>query len=227
MERYAVIHTILPREFVLLQGKGCKWKQCTFCDYHTDVSSDPYLVNRIVLDDVTGVYGVLDIINSGSAMELDTQTIEEIKRVVNEKNIHTIWFEAHYMYRYQLAKFAEQFEGVQVKFRCGIESFDGALRERWKKGVAAEVSAQDVAKYFQGVCLLCCTDGDSQERILRDIALAEQLFEYASVNVFCENTTRVKRDDSLAEWFVEEVCPELKRSNKIEILINNTDLGVG
>ena len=227
MERYAVIHTILPREFVLLQGKGCKWKQCTFCDYHTDVSSDPYFVNRKVLDEVTGVYGVLDIINSGSAMELDTQTIEEIRRVVKENNIHTIWFEAHYMYRYQLAKFAEQFEGVQVKFRCGIESFDGALREQWKKGVAAEVSAEDVAKYFQGVCLLCCTEGDSKERILRDIALAVQLFEYASVNVFCENTTLVKRDDSLVEWFVEEVCPELKRSNKIEILINNTDLGVG
>ena len=227
MERYAVIHNILPREFVLLQGKGCKWKQCTFCDYHTDVSSDPYLVNRKVLDEVTGVYGVLDIINSGSAMELDTQTIEEIRRVVKENNIHTIWFEAHYMYRYQLAKFAEQFEGVQVKFRCGIESFDGALREQWKKGVAAEVSAEDVANYFQGVCLLCCTEGDSKERILRDIALAVQLFEYASVNVFCENTTLVKRDDSLVEWFVEEVCPELKRSNKIEILINNTDLGVG
>jgi hypothetical protein len=227
MERYAVIHTILPREFVLLQGKGCKWKQCTFCDYHTDMSSDPYFVNRKVLDEVTGVYGVLDIINSGSAMELDTQTIEEIRRVVKENNIHTIWFEAHYMYRYQLAKFAEQFEGVQVKFRCGIESFDGALREQWKKGVAAEVSAEDVAKYFQGVCLLCCTEGDSKERILRDIALAVQLFEYASVNVFCENTTLVKRDDSLVEWFVEEVCPELKRSNKIEILINNTDLGVG
>ena len=227
MERYAVIHTILPREFVLLQGKGCKWKQCTFCDYHTDVSSDPYFVNRKVLDEVTGVYGVLDIINSGSAMELDTQTIEEIRRVVKENNIHTIWFEAHYMYRYQLAKFAEQFEGVQVKFRCGIESFDGALREQWKKGVAAEVSAEDVAKYFQGVCLLCCTEGDSKERILRDIALAVQLFEYASVNVFCENTTLVKRDDSLVEWFVEEVCPELKRSNKIEILINYTDFGVG
>ena len=227
MERYAVIHTILPREFVLLQGKGCKWKQCTFCDYHTDVSSDPYLVNRKVLDEVTGVYGVLDIINSGSAMELDTQTIEEIRRVVKENNIHTIWFEAHYMYRYQLVKFAEQFEGVQVKFRCGIESFDGALREQWKKGVAAEVSAEDVAKYFQGVCLLCCTEGDSKERILRDIALAVQLFEYASVNVFCENTTRVKRDEALVKWFVDEHYPQLKQSKKIEILIDNTDLGVG
>jgi hypothetical protein len=160
-------------------------------------------------------------------MELDEQTIEEIKRVVREKNIHTIWFEAHYMYRHKLAKFAEQFEGVKLKFRCGIESFDSALREQWNKGIAADVTAEDVAKYFQGVCLLCCTEGDSKERILRDIALAEQYFEYASVNVFCENTTQVQRDDDLAKWFVLEVYPELIQSKKIEILINNTDLGVG
>ena len=227
MVRYAVIHTVMPREFVLLQGKGCKWKQCTFCDYHTDVSADPYAVNREVLTSVTGVYGVLDVINSGSAMELDELTIKEIKRVVKEKNIHTLWFEAHYMYRHKLTKFAEQFEGVEVKFRCGIESFDSALREQWKKGVAAAVTVEDVAKYFQGVCLLCCTEGDSKERIIRDIALAEQYFEYASVNVFCENTTRVKRDENLKKWFVREVYPELIQSKKIEILMNNTDLGVG
>ena len=227
MERYALIHTVMPREFVLLQGQGCKWKQCTFCDYHTDMSAEPFAVNRDVLSYVTGVYGVLDVINSGSAMELDEQTIEEIKRVVKEKNIHTLWFEAHYMYRNQLVKFAEQFDGVEVKFRCGVESFDGNLREQWKKGIAASVTAEDVAKYFQGVCLLCCSEGDSKERILRDIALAEKYFEYASVNVFCENSTTVKRDDELAKWFVEEVYPELKESKKIEILINNTDLGVG
>ena len=217
----------MPREFVLLQGQGCRWKQCTFCDYHTDVSADPLAVNSEVLGCVTGVYGVLDIINSGSAMELDEQTIADIKRVVKEKHIHTLWFEAHYMYRNQLAKFAEQFEGVEVKFRCGIESFDGSLRQQWNKGIAASVTAQDVAKYFQGVCLLCCTQGDSKERILKDIALAEQYFEYASVNVFCENSTSLKRDNALAKWFVEEVYPNLKDSNKIEVLVENTDLGVG
>ena len=217
----------MPREFVLLQGQGCRWKQCTFCDYHTDVSADPLAVNSEVLGCVTGVYGVLDIINSGSAMELDEQTIADIKRVVKEKHIHTLWFEAHYMYRNQLAKFAEQFEGIEVKFRCGVESFDSCLRERWNKGIAVSVTAQDVAKYFQGVCLLCCTQGDSKERILRDIALAEQYFEYASVNVFCENSTSLKRDNALAKWFVEEVYPNLKDSSKIEVLVENTDLGVG
>ena len=227
MKRYALIHTVLPREFVLLQGTGCRWKRCTFCDYHGDVSDDPFAMNRAVLTQVQGVYGVLDVINSGSAMELDEQTVEMIKKVVKEKKIHTLWFEAHYMYRHKLAKFAEQFDGVEVKFRCGVESFDGSLRERWNKGMATSVTAEDVAKYFQGVCLLCCTEGDSKERIIRDIALAEQWFEYASVNVFCENTTAVKRDDALAKWFVEEVYPKLKTSKKIEVLVENTDLGVG
>jgi hypothetical protein len=227
MERYAIIHTILPREFVLLQGTGCRWKKCTFCDYHADVSDNPFAVNKGVLAQVQGVYGVLDVINSGSAMELDEQTIEMIKEVVREKQIHTLWFEAHYMYWHKLAKFAEQFDGVKVKFRCGVESFDSCLRQRWNKGIAASVTAQDVAKHFQGVCLLCCTQGDSKERILKDIALAEQYFEYASVNVFCENSTSIKRDNALAKWFVEEVYPNLKDSNKIEVLVENTDLGVG
>ena len=227
MERYALIDTVLPREFVLLQGRGCKWKKCTFCDYHEDVSDNPIAINREVLAQVQGVYGVLDVINSGSAMELDEQTIAMLKEVVREKKIHTLWFEAHYMYKNQLAKFAEQFDGVEVKFRCGVESFDGKLRKRWKKGIAVSVTAEDVAKYFQGVCLLCCTEGDNKSRILSDIALAEQYFEYASVNIFCENTTAVKRDEELAKWFVEQVYPTLKQSKKIEILINNTDLGVG
>ena len=191
------------------------------------MSADPFAVNKDVLTQVLGVYGVLDVINSGSAMELDERTIAMLKEVVREKKIHTLWFEAHYMYKNQLMKFAEQFDGVEVKFRCGVESFDGKLRQRWKKGIAVSVTAEDVAKYFQGVCLLCCTEGDNKSRILSDIALAEQYFEYASVNIFCENTTAVKRDEELAKWFVEQVYPTLKQSKKIEILINNTDLGVG
>ena len=227
MERYSLIHSVLPREFVLLQGTGCRWKQCTFCDYHEDVSDNPIAINRDVLAQVQGVYGVLDVINSGSAMELDEWTVGMIKEVVKEKKIHTLWFEAHYMYKNQLAKFAEQFEGVEVKFRCGVESFDGRLREQWRKGIATSVKASDVAKYFKGVCLLCCTEGDTKERILNDLALAERYFEYASVNVFCENSTAIKRDEELVKWFVDVVYPKLKESDKIEVLINNTDLGVG
>ena len=227
MDRYALIRTKMPREFVLLQGTGCRWRKCTFCDYHEDVSECPFEVNKPVLRRVTGQYGVLDVINSGSAMELDADTIALIKEVVREKNIHTLWFEAHYMYRKKLASFAEQFAPVKVKFRCGVETFDPELRDAWKKGIPSSVSAQDIARYFQGICLLCCTQGETKEHILKDIELARQHFEYFSVNVFCNNHTEVKQDKESATWFAQEVYPTIKEDTRIEILMENTDLGVG
>ena len=227
MDRYALIHTKMPREFVLLQGTGCRWKKCTFCDYHDDVSEHPFKINEPVLRQVTGLYGVLDVINSGSALELDEKTIALIKEVVKEKQIHTLWFEAHYMYRKKLADFARQFAPVQVKFRCGVETFDTGLRDAWKKGIPSSVTPEDVAKYFQGVCLLCCTQGESKEHIMKDIEIAKTHFEYFSVNVFCNNSTSVKQDKELAQWFAREVYPQIKDEEGIEVLMENTDLGVG
>ena len=227
MDRYALIRTKMPREFVLLQGTGCRWRKCTFCDYHEDVSECPFEVNKPVLRRVTGQYGVLDVINSGSAMELDADTIALIKEVVREKKIHTLWFEAHYMYRKKLASFAEQFAPAKVKFRCGVETFDTALREAWKKGIPSSVSVQDIAQHFQGICLLCCTQGETKEHILKDIELAKAHFEFFSLNVFCENHTPMKQDKELASWFAKEVYPMIKDEPGIEVLMENTDLGVG
>ena len=228
MIRYSLItEGNFRREFVLLQGTGCRWKQCTFCDYHEDVSDAPYEVNRPILEQVTGKYGVLDIINSGSGLELDPQTIGHIRRIVQGRHIHTLWFEMHYMYRKRLKDFAQQFAPAEVKFRCGVESFDPALRNLWKKGIPSSVTPEMIAEHFQGVCLLCCTDGDSKERILSDISIAREHFEYCSINLFCNNGTAVRRDDRLAEWFISEVYPAIKEEQKFEILLNNTDLGVG
>ena len=227
MQRYSLIKEKMPREFLLLQGTGCRWAKCTFCDYFGDCSSNPYEVNKKVLEQVTGEFGVLDIINSGSAMELDSDTIGLIKETIVEKNIKTVWFEAHYMYRNRLEAFAKQFMPTTVKFRCGIESFDPTLRSSWNKGVPSDVTAADIAEYFKGVCLLCCTQGDTKERILNDIATAREHFEYFSINLFCNNSTAVKRDAELAKWFEAEVYPMLKDMDGVEILLNNNDLGVG
>lgn len=227
LRRYSVIESVIPREFLLLQGRGCRWRKCTFCDYHNDISGDPYEINKVVLDRVTGVYGTLDIINSGSAMELDSHTIGHIQRVVREKNIHTIWFEAHWIYRNRLQQFAELFAPARVKFRCGVESFDPRLRSSWNKGIPADVTPEDVAQYFDGVCLLCCTVGDTRERITNDIALARRHFEYFSINLFCNNGTEVKRDEELAVWFENDIYPTLAGVPGVEVLLNNTDLGVG
>ncbi|MBR6520603.1 MAG: hypothetical protein IKT77_06450, partial [Paludibacteraceae bacterium] len=189
MNRYSKITEKLPREFVLLQGTGCKWRQCTFCDYHTDVSTDPFEVNRQVLEQVTGEYGVLDVINSGSAFELDDRTISLLQRIIVEKNIHTLWCEMHWMYRNRLDQFIERINSnlsplasnLKVKFRCGIETFNPQLRQQWHKGVPTSVTPEDVARHFQGICLLCCVEGQTKETILSDIELAQRHFEYFSV----------------------------------------------
>ncbi|MBQ7853376.1 MAG: hypothetical protein IJ352_02800 [Muribaculaceae bacterium] len=227
MERYSLIHDKFPREFVLLQGTGCRWKKCAYCDYFHDVSENPYELNSKELEKVTGHYGVLDVINSGSAMELDRDTISLIKHIVAEKKIHTIWFESHYMYRTHLEKFARQFAPAKVKFRCGIETFDASLRNKWTKGIPSEVTARDVAKYFDGICLLCGTKGESKERIISDIDTALKYFEYISVNLFNKNTTSIEVDEDLQRWFVTEVYPHIKDNPAIEVLLQNTDLGVG
>ena len=227
MIRYSVIKEKFPREFVLLQGRGCKWGKCTFCDYHSDTSEKPFEVNRPVLEQVSGLYGVLDVINSGSCMELDGQTLELLQSIVAEKNIHTLWFEAHWIYRHKLAAFAALFPGVQVKFRCGVETFDPELRKRWNKGIPETVAAADIAGYFKGVCLLCGTDVEDFNHIVTDIETACENFEYLSVNLFCNNTTGVKRNEEIAKRFVDEIYPLYKENPKIEILIENNDLGVG
>ena len=227
MDRYARIEHKFPREFVLLQGTGCRWGRCTFCDYHHDTSADPYAINRPILERVTGQYGVLDVINSGSAMELDEQTLALLREVVRRCKIHTLWFEAHYMYRHQLARFAAQFAPARVKFRCGVESFDPAQRLRWNKGIAPSVTATDIAAYFQGVCLLCCTREEQRDRIVRDIALAKAHFEYLSINLFCNNNSVEQRDERMVDWFIRTLYPQLRDDPQVEVLIDNTDLGVG
>lgn len=227
LNRYAVINKKLQREMVLLIGNGCKWRKCTFCDYYKDTSASPYEVNKEALKKVTGQYGVLDVINSGSCFELDEKTISLIRKISCEKSLQTLWFEAHWMYHKNLNDFKELFNGKEVKFRTGVETFNIKIRNLWRKGIPDIVTAEEISKYFQGVCLLVGVKGQTKEMILKDIEIADKYFEYFSVNVFNENTTDVKPDKKLIDWFVSEIAPKLENNQKVEVLIQNTDLGLG
>ena len=224
--RYSTIDKGLRREFLLLQGTGCRWRKCTFCDYYLDVSSDPYSINREVLEKVTGKYGTLDIINSGSAPEFDEKTLSMIAEIAEKKNIDDLWFEAHWIYRNQLKRFAEQFP-CRVHYRLGIESFNPELRLSWNKGIGRDATPELISNYYDGVCLLAGIKGQTEKDIMDSVEIAEKYFSYYSVNLFCPNTTSTERDDVLAETFIKKLAPEIAKSPKAEILIENTDLGVG
>lgn len=226
MERYSLIKEKFPREFLLLQGTGCFHKGCRFCHYYNDVSDNPFEVNKPVLEKVTGEYSTLDIINSGSVFELDEETMSLIQKVVKEKNITTLWFEAHYYYKDRLGEIRDKFPGVDVKFRTGVESFDNDFRVKMNKGFP-DVPPKVIREHFDGVCLLICIKGQNPVVIEHDIKIASTFFEYFSVNVFCQNSTDVKFDSELYQWFKKVLYPKIKDLANCEILIDNTDLGVG
>lgn len=227
INRYSIIKNKFPREFILLQGKGCKWRKCTFCDYYLDTTNAPFNINKDVINSITGFNSTLDIINSGSAMELDSQTIKLLKEKIESLNIKTVWFEAHWMYRKLLNRFSENFPNSTVKYRIGVETFNPMLRNKWNKGIGEDVTPKEIAKYFNGVCLLVGIEGQTKDDVKRDINIALEYFEYFSINVFNLNSTDTKRDQNLIEWFIKDLMPKINKEDRIEILLNNTDLGVG
>ena len=228
-KRYSDVKENFPRKFevILLQGTGCKWPKCTFCDYYYDSSVDPFEINRPAIDMVTGKYGELDIINSGSAMELDEQTIEYLVKKVKECGIKILWLEAHWIYRNILNKFAEKFEGVDVKWRTGVETFNTTLRNKWCKGVPESVTPEEIAKYFQAVCLMVGVRGQTFYDVVSDIEIATRYFEHFRMSVFVLNSKKEMLDEELVERFKNEIYPKLKYNPKAETLLHNTDLGVG
>jgi hypothetical protein len=226
MNRYARVSGKFPREILLLKGRGCFHKKCLFCDYHLDVCEDPFADNRLVLDKITGECKSVDIVNSGSVHELDPRTLQYLGKTADDRNIEVLWFEAHYQYRSRLDEIRRKFPNQTVKFRTGIESFHDGFRRSMNKGVA-NVSPEEVRRHFDGVCLLVGVEGQTKEIVERDIGIAARLFEYFSLNVVCPNTPPVKRDESLVAWFLQEAYPRAKRLANCEILLGNTDLGVG
>lgn len=228
MERYGRIENKDKREIVLLKGYPCVWGKCTFCDYIDDNTVDldeMVKTNKIILEEVTGEFGKLEVINSGSVFELPPQTLLDIKKKVDEKNIKTIVFEVYYNYRMRLDEIRDFFNGINVEFKTGVETFDEYFRNAvLKKGTIFE-DENEVKKYFDVICLLVGMLGQTKEMIEEDIKKSE-IFDRVCINIFVDNSTSVRSDPELIAWFKEKY-KHLENEDKYDILWNNTDFGVG
>lgn len=228
MQRYSKILGKNKREMVMLKGFPCKWGRCKFCDYiHDNSNNEKEIIafNKKVLKEVTGELGVLDVINSGSIFELPQETLKDIKEIIITKNIKKLFVECHYIYKDRLDEIREFFN-IEVIFRCGVETFDNYFRNKVLNKGAGFESYEEVNKYFNSICLLVGIKGQTKEMIDRDISILENYFELGCVNVYVENSTNIKRDEELVQWFINKY-KYLEENENIEVLINNTDLGVG
>lgn len=230
MLRYGLITEKDPREIVLLRGTGCFYKKCTFCDYHLDACSDDdanVALNRDVLKQVTGEYGNLEVINSGSFHELGEKTLSLIRETVREKGIRVLHFEAHYLVRNKIAALREFFPGVEVRLRVGLESFNEDLREGYLKKGMPGVTPEEVARYFQEANFMVGLKGQTLEMMKKDVELGLRYFRRITLNVMCDNTTPIKPDQGVIDVFMREIYPKYKDDVRVDILIHNTDFTVG
>ena len=91
--RYSKVEGKFQREIVLLKSFPCAYGKCSFCNYIEDNSNDEEEVNRVnleVLEEITGEFGILEVINSGSVFEIPKKTLEKVREVVYEKDIKYI-----------------------------------------------------------------------------------------------------------------------------------------
>lgn len=227
-ERYSRITNKNQREICLLRAFPCAWGRCSFCDYIEDNGKDETAMtalNREVLGQVTGEFGVLEVINSGSCFELPERTLEDITKVILEKRINRLFLEAHWMYRKHLETMRKRMP-VPITFKIGVETFDYDFRQKVLNKNADFKTPQEVAEYFDSPCLMVGIKGQTKEMIAQDIDILKKYFKLGTVNVYNNNTTSILRDEKLVQWFMKEY-QWLLDDPAIEVLYEITDFGVG
>lgn len=228
MDRYSIIKNKNKREIVLLKAFPCIWNKCSFCDYTLDNCESEEEINNLnseVLKNVSGKYKVLEVINSGSCFEIPKETLNIIKNVIEERKIEKLYLESHWSYRNRLDEMRSFFK-IPITFKIGIETFDYDFRNKVLNKNAKFNSPGEVKEYFDSVCLMVGIKGQSKSMIDEDIRILLKYFSRGTINIFTNNTSNIKRDEDLINWFTEKYS-HLDKNPNIEVLYNNTDFGVG
>ena len=232
MERYSKILDKDKREIVLLIGNGCKWSKCKFCNYHLDrnnLEEEQYQINSKALENVTGEFGVLEAINSGSIFELNERSFNKLIEVCKQKQIKRLIIESHYMYKKQIAELIEKFEklGIVLQVKGGVETFDADFREKvFMKGFGYP-TLEELKETFDVVNLLVGVKGQNLEQIEADIKTGIENFNRVCVNLYKEMDDIMPADEELKARFMKEIYPLYKDFKNMDILVENTDFGVG
>ena len=231
--RYSFIDDKNPREIVLLRGSGCKWRRCRFCNYHLDFSLDQTendALNADVLTHVTGKTGVLEVINSGSFCDLSDTTLTNIINCCLAHNIHRLHVECHWTDRAAIAPFRQRLaeNNITLKVKGGVETFNGDFRENiFCKGIPPETTPEEIASYFNECCLLFGVDGETLEQMQEDVRIGLANFDRICINIMIDNGTPIKRNENVVNAFVTHLLPIVKDNPRVDVLLNNTDFGVG
>ena len=97
------------------------------------------------------------------------------------------------------------------------------IRSEGMEGVMPE----EIAGVADEVCLLFGISGQTAESMQKDIETGLKYFERICINIMVENTTPIRPDQEVIRLFVEQIYPKYKENQRVDILLQNTDFGVG
>ena len=232
MERYSKIVNKDKIEIVLLIGNGCKWSKCKFCNYHLDRNKDEkeqYKINDEVLAKVTGEFGVLEAINSGSIFELNEKSFIKLLEVCKQKEIKRLIIESHYMYKSRIINLREKCSklGIILQVKGGVETFDADFRENVLKKGFGYPTLEELQEVFDIVNLLVGVKGQTFKQIEDDIKIGIKNFDRVCVNLYKEMDDIMTANEELKRKFMQEIYPLYRNFDNVDILVENTDFGVG
>ncbi len=226
--RYAKFRGNMPREVVLLKGLPCIWSRCSFCDYIDDNTEDEAWIQRVAgetLSQVTGEFGRLQVINSGSIQELPLKVRERIRDLLGAKGIHQFFTESYWAYRKDFDA-TRRFFNVDTHLFVGVETFDDGLRN----GIlnkSMHFTPEELAAATDSVCLMVGFKGQTRDIIGRDVDILLEKFKYGIINLFTENRlSEGLMDEEIKAWFRAEYAG-LDAHPNLNVLWHNTDFGVG
>lgn len=160
---------------------------------------------------------------------MDEPTLALIEEVCQGHEIHEVHFECHWQHRKEIAGFRTRFQkkGIALKLKIGVETFDSLFRESYlDKGIDTD-KPEEIAAYFDEVCLLQGIPGQTVESMDRDIQTGLAYFERVCVNIMQENKKPIKPDPDVIAAFTRELYPKYEPNKRIDILMENTAFGVG
>lgn len=217
------------REVVLLRGLPCIWSRCTFCDYIADNTTDRALIRQTAeaeLAKVTGEFGRLAVINSGSVQELPIEVREKIRGLIRARGIRELYTESYWAYRKDYEATRRYF-GVETHLFLGVETFDDGIRNGLLNKAMHWSGPAEVAQFTDSINLLVGVRGQTRDMVRRDIDILLGQFRYGVVNLFYPNTLSSElMDEGIKAWFLEEF-EWLKDEERVDVLEKNTAFGVG
>ena len=164
-----------------------------------------------------------------SIFELNKRSFGKLLEVCIKKNVKRLIIESHYMYKKQIEELRNKCKelNIQLQVKGGVETFNADFREKVLNKGFGYPTIEELKKVFDVVNLLVGVQGQTIEQIENDINIGIQNFDRVCVNVYKEMDDIMPADEELKSRFIKEIYSKYKDYENVDILIENTDFGVG